>query len=187
MIHINQERIECYTYDQIIAGSRLVEAWVEDAIWSRAFIMSTVGQLPNLPSISDPLGQISIDFYNALRPYWGNRLAEQFANFIGNRTAIRMHLLHAILRNDSNAADNYTRELYANADDISAFLAQFPGWTEDVWQNLLYSDNNMYLREIESILNANYNIETSIFNNTIHHRINMGNYMAYGILRRRYT
>lgn len=186
MVQINQEGIECYTYDQILAGSRMVEAWIKDAIWSRAYILSTVEESPNLPVITSSLGQVAIEFYNILRIYLGDRLAQQFADLMGRRTAIRGDLLTALLRNDQGAADNFTREYYANADAIAAFLGEFPGWTQDVWQNLLYSDNNMYLRQIEAILTSNYDMDISIFNNIIHHSINMGNYMAYGILRRRY-
>ncbi len=187
MVNISQEGIECYTYDQIIEGSRLIEVWLNEAVWSRAFILSTVEDLPNLPEVTNRLAQVPAQFYNIFRTYWEDRLAQQFTEYFANRIASKENLLNAMIRNDPNTADNYTRELYANADDLSAFLAQFPAWSKDDWLSMLYSSISLYLREVESILNANYNMEISIFDNIINHNIDMGNYMAYGILRRRYT
>ena len=185
MVHRSQEGVECYTFDQIISGSRLVEAWLKNAIWMRSFVQSTVWDLPNLPTITSRVAQVPIEFYNVLRPFWGERLAQQFTDLIGSRTAIKSSILTAVMRNDQNTADQYTRELYANADEISAFLAQFPSWSRDEWQILLYDDSNMFIRQIESLLNDDYNTEASIYERIINHTINMGNYMAYGILRRR--
>lgn len=185
MVHINQETFECYTYDQIIAGSRIVEAWLKNAIWIRSFAQGTIWNLPNLSAVTSRIAETPINFYNILRPYWGDRLAQQFTDLIGSRTVIKTSILTAIMRDDQAAADQFTKELFANADEIAAFLAQFPHWSRSDWQTLLYDDNNMYIRLIGSILNADYNADISIYDSILQHAINMGNYMAYGILRRR--
>lgn len=78
----------------------------------------------------------------------------------------------------------HTKELYENADRISAFFDQFPRWDKNEWQQFLYTDIRSFINQITSILSGNYSEEISTFDSVITNAVSMGNYMALGILTR---
>ena len=78
----------------------------------------------------------------------------------------------------------HTRELYANADRISTFFDQFPRWDKNIWQQFLYSDIRLYLHQITAMMSGNYNEAITMFDRIVSNAIDMGNYMAFGIITR---
>ncbi len=183
MAYKNQEQT-CLSTNQISAASSILSLWIEDAIWSRAYVISTVENLPNLDATTERLLRVPTDFYNLLKTFWGEDFALQFLNYINERIAHERDLLIALIDKNQAAADKFTKELYANADRIATFFSQFARRDKHEWQKLLYKDIQMYISQITSILTSNYSSEISIFENIVSNAINMANYMAYGLLTR---
>lgn len=183
MIYKTQDQV-CLTSNQLNMASSILGLWVEDAVWTRAFIVSTIGKLPNQTATTDRLLQIPTDFYNVLKVFWGEEIALQYMNYMIERIAHERDLLSAMIRGDQESADMHTRMLYENADSISAFFDQFPRWDKNVWQQLLYSDIRMFINQITAILSGNYTEEVTVFDSILNNAISMGNYMALGILTR---
>lgn len=183
MIYKLQDQV-CLTSNQLNMASSILGLWVEDAVWTRAYVISTINNLPNQTVTEDRVLQIPTAFYNVLKVFWGEEIALQYMNYMNERIAHERDLLNALIRGDQESADMHTRMLYENADGISAFFDQFPRWDKNVWQQLLYSDIRMYINQITAILSGNYAEEITIFDNIINNAISMGNFMSLGILTR---
>lgn len=183
MIYKNQDQI-CLTPNQLNQASNIVRLWLEYAIWLRAYVVSTVEDLPYQSAVTDRLLQIPSDFYTVLKAFWGEDIAIQYMNYMMERFAHESDLVKALIRQDYAEADMHTRELYANADSISAFFDQFPRWNKSEWQQFLYSDIGMYLNQVTAMLSGNYSEAIAIFDRIISNSIDMGNYMAFGIITR---
>lgn len=174
----------CLTPNQLNMANSILSLWLEDAIWTRAHMVSTIGNLPSLPATTDRLLQIPADFYNVLKVFWGEEIALQYMNYMVERISHQNDLLEALIQGDQEAADMHTKELYENADRISAFFDQFPRWDKNEWQQFLYTDIRAFINQITSILSGNYSEEISTFDSVITNAVSMGNYMALGILTR---
>lgn len=183
MIYKNQNQI-CLTPNQLNQASNIVRLWLEDVIWSRAYVVSVIGDLPYQSAISDRLLQIPMDFYNALKVFWGEEIAVQHMNYMTERITHERDLLKALIQQDQAEADMHTRELYANADRISDFFDHFPRWNKSDWQQFLYSDVRMYLNQVTALMSGNYSEAIAIFDSTVSSSIDMGNYTAFGIITR---
>jgi len=81
MIHKFQEsERQCFTFEQFNILNNLISLWQRYAMWSRALFLSKAGNSPNLHAVENRFYQIPMDFYNTLRVFYGERLAEQFLN-----------------------------------------------------------------------------------------------------------
>lgn len=183
MIYKNQEQV-CLTPNQLNQTSSIMRLWLEDAIWSRAYVLSIIGDQPYQSAVTDRLFQVPTDFYEVLKVFWGEEIAIQYMNYMIERISHQKDLLKAMIRQDQAEVDMHTRELYANADGISTFFDQFPRWDKNVWQQFLYSDIRMYLNQVTAMMSGNYSEAITIFDRIVSNTIDMGNYMAFGIITR---
>jgi len=184
MVFINQQTggQRCYTFEELNILKTMITLWTNYVMWTRSLLISTVQNLPEGPAIRKRLYELPADFYSTLRVFFGNRLAQQFLDYFQSYILIQIQLIEALTNNDQAAADTYTQELYKNADEIAAFLGQFPYWSETQWKQYLYSDINAYLDEVRAFMAGDYEREISIYERILLNAQDIGEYMTRGIL-----
>jgi len=173
---------KCLTFEQLNVLQNMVTLWTNYAMWTRSLMISTLLGLPESQAVRNRVYAIPTEFYSALRIFYGERIAQQFLNYFQRYIVLQAQLIDALERNDQNAADTYTQQLYRNADEMAAFLGQFPYWDERQWKQYLYNDINLYLREARAFMQGDYEGEISIFERILLNASDIGRYMARGIL-----
>src|SRR5690606_39132290 len=68
------------TESDFMAMNRLL--WMEHVNWTRMTIISIVFHLPDLPFVQKRLLQNATDLGNCLRPFYGDRIADRYAELI---------------------------------------------------------------------------------------------------------
>ena len=184
MIHKFQEyERQCFTFEQFNVLNNLISLWQRYAMWTRALFLSKSGNSPNLNAVENRYYQIPMDFYNTLRVFYGERLAEQFLNSFQRYILIQSNLMDAMIANDQENVNAFTQQLYASADEIAAFLSQAPYWSFEVWKSLLYQDVSSSIAGFRASLTGEHELEISIFERLLLNAAEIGGYMASGIFQ----
>lgn len=96
--------------------------WMKHVNWTRMTIISIVFGLPDLPFVQEWLLQNATDLGNYLRPFYGDQIADRYAELIKEHLLIDAQLVTAAAKGDAATADAKEKEWYRNADDIAIFL-----------------------------------------------------------------
>lgn len=173
-----------HTNHQIALLNMLRELWEQHVYWTRFFIISTVSDLEDLKNVTNRLLQNPDDFAKLLTPFYGTKVAKQFADLLRQHLLIASDLVNAAKKQESGNVEIARRKWYANADEIAKFLASInPYWNEAIWKNLLYKHLEMTEREAVLRLNGNYSEDIKNFDSIEQQALKMADYMFSGIVQ----
>lgn len=174
---------QCITFEQFNILNNLISMWQRYVMWSRALFLAWKDSSANLSAVQGRVYQIPMDFYNTLRVFYGERLAEQFLNAFRGYAVTKQNLMGSMIGKDEEAVRYFAQELYRRADEIAANLSQIPYWREDYWKTLLYQDVSMSIAEFRAGLTGDHEMEISIFERMLLNAADIGGYMASAIFQ----
>ncbi len=158
--------------------------WEQHIYWTRMAILSIAYSLPDENFVTNRLLRNPKDFEAALKPFYGELIASQFANLFTSHFTIASELVKAAKANDSAAAADAEKRWYANADQIAAFLGSInPYWSAQEWQKMLYNHLAMTKTEAVDILTQKYADGINVFENIEKEALEMADMMTQGIVR----
>lgn len=158
--------------------------WEQHVYWMRMVILSMALGLPDTEIVTNRLLRNPKDFEAALRPFYGEGIAGEFAELFTSHLAIAAELVQAAKANDSTAADDAEKRWYANADQIAAFLGRInPYWSAQEWKKMLYSHLAMTKAEAVDILTQKYTDSINMFENIEQEALAMADMMTQGIVK----
>lgn len=183
MVIKNQEQNNYITYGQMNLINEFREYWIDYVIWMRSFVVSTITGFGNLNAISNRLFRIPEDFKDALEPFFGIHLAEEFQRLfmimIGNAQTI----VTAQKNGEQRVIDAAVAALYRNTDELAEFLAKInPYWNKAQWQSLIYRLNGMAFNELTALYSGDYERDLKIVDRMVKLGYLMGDYMARGVI-----
>ncbi|NLG93153.1 MAG: acetylglutamate kinase [Clostridiales bacterium] len=156
--------------------------WQEHIQWTRSFIISTAADLGDLQYVTKRLLRNPTDFYNALRPYYGEEKARRFEKLLTDHLLIASRLVNAAKAGDTETADEERRKWYANADQIARFLASInPYWSENQWKIMLREHLKLTEDEATNRLMGQYAKDIALYDIIEDQALMMADYMAKGI------
>lgn len=186
MIHKLQEQPYEVFYNITFSDLNVIDGiqrlWTQYVMWVRALLMALAFDDPNLAAILNRLYRVPLDFYNTLRIFYGDQIAQEMMNYLQRRLIIEGRLINAMITGGQESVDAYTLEYYKNADELAEYLGRFPYWDAARWQTLLYNDISMTFDEIQAILLGEYEREIDIYERILNNATTIGRYMAAGIL-----
>lgn len=185
MLHFEKTRYqqEYNPKDALTIINDLQVLWMLYFIWARTAFLGRMFNAPTMIPAQNQLKNIPSDFYNILRRFYGDELSQQFEKYLRNRIDLEGNIVNAMMSNDQNAVDIYSREYIKNAEMIAEFLGQFAFWDETQWKTYLYNDINLFFEEIRAMMASDFEKEADIFKSEINNAMEIGRYMAAGIVR----
>ena len=184
MMHKLQEfEPQCFTFEQLNILDNLISLWQRYVMWIRALFLSKLENSANQAAVQSRVDQLPMDFYNVLRVFYGERLAEQFLISFQLYIRAQINLMNAMIANDQESVNAAAQQLYARADDIATFLSQAPYWSLQQWQTFLYRDISLTISNFRAALTGEHEIEISIFERLLLNAAEIGGYMATGIFQ----
>lgn len=157
--------------------------WLLYFTWARAAFLGRLFNVPTMIPAQNQLKNLPSDFYNILRRFYGDELSQQFQNYLINRNDLEANIINAMISKDQDAVDLYSREYIKNAETIAEFLGEFAFWDERQWKTYLYKDINLFFEEIRTLLAGDFEKEADVFRRELDNAMEMGRYMAAGIVR----
>ena len=171
--------------EQLALISNLRQLWMQLAIWSRSLIVSTAGNLRDIPMITDRLMQLPEAFAAVLGQYFEPQEADRFRELLEEHIAIMLALVSAEKNNDVRTVNQETMNLYENANRIAAVLVSVNSyWNNEQWQIILDDYNEMLLADLVARMAGVYAKEIVIFDDLQTQAIKSADYMAQGMMRK---
>ncbi|MDM5249642.1 MULTISPECIES: hypothetical protein [unclassified Lysinibacillus] len=145
-----------------MAMNRLL--WMEHVNWTRMTIISIVFGLPDLPFVQERLLRNATDLGNCLRPFYGDQIADRYAELIKEHLILAAQLVTAAAKGDAATAEAKEKEWYRNADEIAIFLNQInPYLSVEAVQKMFYTHLALTKKEAETMIQKNYQADVQIF------------------------
>lgn len=180
---MNRSRCE-FSQRQVNLMNELRMLWEQHVHWTRSFIISTAADLGDLDAVTKRLLRNPADFADVLRQFYGDRTACCFKELLTEHLLIAADLVNAAKKGDTAAVDAARKKWYANADEISAFLARInPCWSEAKWKKLFYSHLQMTEKEAVLRLGGKYAEDVKLYDMIEKEALKMADYMSSGIIK----
>src|SRR5262245_45343531 len=96
--------------------------WEDHVTYTRLFIVSDVGNLPDKEATTKRLLKNQQDLGNAIKPYYGEQAGTQLAGLLIDHIVIASKLVDAAKAHEGVMVADLTNRWFANADNIANFL-----------------------------------------------------------------
>lgn len=158
------------------------DLWMQHVVWTRLFIISTVSGLNDLKYVTNRLLRNPKDFEKILVQYYGQQKAGKFQNLLTEHLLIAANLVNAAKDGKTDLVESERKKWYANADEISDFLASINCfWSVKSWKAMLYDHLEMTEAEAVQRIEGHYENDISEFDKISTQALKMADYMAVGI------
>lgn len=175
-IYFDHEQLEVYNV--------LSRLWIEHVLWTRGYIKSQINNLADLEEVTKRLLRNPADFADVLEQFYGEDNAALFEALFTEHVIIASEIIKAVINNDVNTFEEKEKEWYANADEISLFLAGInPNWDDEMWKNMFYEHLDMTQNQFLLMLNSHYADSITQYDFIQDEALIMADYMACGIIQ----
>ena len=182
MIYVNKLQETNITSGQMNMLFRLRIIFRDIATWIRAYLVSTDPELKQ--AIKEKLNNLPIEYGNVLRLYFGDNAAKEFTSLFSNYFKLMISLIDAQESGDTNAANEYTKQLDQNVDERVNFLSRInPFWEKNILSNYLKNYNDMTIEEINTFLTKDYKRNVDLFDRILNLTSDIGDYIADGLVK----
>ncbi len=169
---------------QLELSNTIRRLWNEHVLWTRLFILSTAFSLPDLQFVTERLLKNPDDFAKTLKPFYGEQTAAQFKQLLTDHLLIAAQLVNAAKAGNTAEADKQRKRWYANAEDISKFLASINCyWSEREWRKFLFEHLRITEDEAVFILTGQYAKSIKEYDDIQAEALIMADVMTCGIIR----
>lgn len=180
----NRWKHRAANYGQMNLMNELRKLWEQHVIWTRLFIVSALGELPDLEATTKRLLRNPMDFANVLEIYYGRQKADTFRGLLEEHVKIAASIVNSAKEGNAKAVDQYSKLWYRNADQIAGFLAGInPFWTDEEWKTLLYEHLRMTTDEAVARLSGEFTKDVILFDIIEEQALDMADAMAAGMIR----
>lgn len=156
--------------------------WEQHVAWTRMAIVGIVHELPELEMILQRLLRNPADFANALRTFYGDEVAQSFAELLTAHLTIAAELVNAAKAGDTNAVANAEQRWFDNATQIAEFLGSInPNWSTEDWSAMMNEHLELIRDYTLELINQNYEASISIADDIEAQALEMADMMAEGI------
>lgn len=164
-----------------MAMNRLL--WMEHVNWTRMTIISIVFSLPDLPFVQARLLRNATDLGNCLRPFYGDQIADRYAELIKEHLIIAAQLVTAANKGDAATAAAKEQEWYRNADDIAIFLSSInPYLSKEAVQQMFYHHLALTKKEAVTMIQKDYQSDVQVFDDIEAEALAMSDMIANAIV-----
>lgn len=172
-----------FNYGQINLMNELRKLWEEHVFWSRLFVVSALGELPDIETTTKRLLRNPADFAKVLEIYYGRPKAGTFRGLFDEHIKIAASIVNNAKQGNNKAVEQYSRLWENNADQIAAFLAGInPNWPESEWKKSLHDHLRMITDMVIARLSGEYMKDSMIFDMIEEQALEMADAMAAGII-----
>ena len=158
--------------------------WEQHGAWTRMAIMSMVFGLPDEELAINRLLQNPVDFANALKFFYGEKIATRFSYLLKEHLVIAAQIVKASKAGDNKTAIEAQKKWYENADEIATFLSYInPYWSKESWIAMLHEHLELVKAEAVAMLTKDYAAGIEIYDKIEVQALEMADMMAEGIIR----
>jgi hypothetical protein len=132
--------------------------WIDHVTWTRLFIVSFVGDLPDLQATTNRLLRNQVDIGNAVKPFYGGAAGHHLTALLRQHILEAAGVLAAAKAGDTSAFNTAKRAWYRNARKIAGFLpaANPRNWPLMDLRHMMHRHLDLTLTEAADQLGGHY-------------------------------
>ena len=160
--------------------------WEDHVTYTRLFIVSDAGNLPDKDATTKRLLKNQEDLGNAIKPYFGNDAGTKLTGLLRDHILIAAKIVDAAKVNDKAKVDAATRQWFANADDIAAFLSQAnpESWPISATKPMMHDHLNLTLQEATAQIKGQFADAIAAYDKIVEQAMMMADTLSSGIIKR---
>lgn len=158
--------------------------WEDHITFTRLFIVSTFGELPDQDATAQRLLQNQDDIGDAIKPFYGDAAGEQLSALLREHILIAAEILQAAKDGDNTALEDAVTRWYANADEIAVFLntANPENWPLEEMKAMMREHLDLTLEEATAQLNGDYAASIAAYDEVHLQALEMADMLSAGII-----
>lgn len=169
--------------DPVAFRQTMRHLWEDHAFWTRSYIISAVADLPDTQATAERLLQNQTDIGNAVAGFYGEEAGAALTELLREHILTAADLVAAAKAGDQDAVAKASEAWYANADEISAFLASAnPAWPEDALKEMMKMHLDQTLVEATAQLTGDYATGIASYDEIVNHIHAMADALSGGII-----
>jgi len=158
--------------------------WEDHVTWTRLYIISAVAAQPDAKPELDRLMQNQVDIGNAVADYYGRSAGDQLTALLKTHIATAGELVAAAKAGDQAKVASAKSRWYANADEISEFLAKAnpKHWPVATLKAAMKTHLDQTLDEATHRIQGNYAADIADYDHIVDHILAMADILSSGIV-----
>jgi hypothetical protein len=158
--------------------------WGDHITWTRLYIVSVAGDLPDADATAERLLQNQDDIGNAVRPFYGNEAADQLTGLLRDHITGAVDILSAAKASDTAGMDTAVAAWRVNADDIATFLnsANPDNWPLEDLKAEMQMHLDLTLAEAQARLGGNFADDIAAYEDVHEHILGLADVLSNGII-----
>lgn len=159
--------------------------WEDHITWTRLYIVSAVGNLPDKTLTAQRLLRNQADIGNAVKPFYGEEAGDQLTALLTDHILIAAALIDAAIAMDAMEVEEQTVLWYANADAIAEFLsaANPRYWPLDELKAEMREHLTLTLNEAVAQIQGDYAASIAAYDQVHEQILHMADMLSAGIIR----
>jgi hypothetical protein len=157
--------------------------WEDHVAWTRLYIVSAVAGSPDTDATAARLLQNQSDIGEAVAVYYGDEAGADLTALLRDHILIAAELVTAAKAGDDAVVSDASTRWYANADEISVFLAGAnPAWPEATVKDMMRTHLDQTLAEATAQLQGDYEQSIAEYDDIVTHIVMMADVLSDGIV-----
>ncbi|HSB00974.1 MAG TPA: hypothetical protein VLE49_10020 [Anaerolineales bacterium] len=167
--------------DSTLAMNKL---WEDHVQWTRYYIVSAAGDLPDKDATAQRLLKNQEDLGDAIKTYYGDDAGNQLTTLLKAHITTAVDILNAAKAGDNAKLDTAKKSWYDNADQIATFLsgANPDNWPESAVKDMMKSHLDLTLDEATARLKTDWTGDVAAYDKVHDEILMMAGTLTKGIV-----
>jgi hypothetical protein len=165
--------------------SDMRKLWEDHITYTRNFIVSFAGNLPDQDAVSARLLQNQTDIGNAIKPFYGDAAGTQLTELLRAHILGAVQILKAAKAGNKQQTDTAVQQWQANGDQIAQFLsnANPKNWPASDLKSGMRQHLDLTLAEANDRLAGKYADDVKDYDKVHEHILGLADTLSSGIMK----
>jgi hypothetical protein len=159
--------------------------WEDHITWTRVFIISAVGDLPDKAAATERLLQNQVDIGNAIKPLYGESAGNKLTALLKEHITTAAEVIAAAKANDQAKLADASKRWFANADQIADFLsgANPKNWPQAEMRSMMKEHLDLTTQEAVARLHGDWAADVKAYDAVHQQILKMADELSMGIVK----
>jgi len=165
--------------------SDMRKLWEDHVTWTRLFIVSALGDLPDKQATTDRLLKNQVDIGNAIKPFYGDAAGDKLSALLKDHILIAADIVTDAKGNQTAKLETDKKRWVANADEIAMFLsnANPKNWPAADMKAMMREHLDVTTSELMARINKNWAADVAAYDKVHEQILHMSDMLADGIAK----
>jgi hypothetical protein len=159
--------------------------WEDHVTWTRMFIVSAIGNLPDKDAAAARLLANQDDIGDAIKPYYGKAAGEKLSFLLRDHILIAAEIIDAARNGDTAGVEDANARWHTNSNEIADFLsaANPDNWRKSEMRKMMADHLKRTLAEASARLNGDWDADIAAYDGIHRQALHMADMLSFGIIR----